>query len=806
MMRGSNRGRGAGSVTNGTRADANTPSRGSIKEKAKVLEIVHTKPAEINSKKGTVGRAIDLKTNHFPVKKGKHFVFQQYYVAFIPDVEIPIVRKALIREHKKVLGGYLYDGVSTIYLTKSLEKDTTDFAGKLKDDSLVKITVKKTMSLITATDGRVLQLLNLILRRSMEGLKLQLVGRNLYDAGAVIKLKDLNLQLWPGYITSIRQHENGILLCCELDHKVMRIETAYDILRQCLNNSRNAKDDFMKQMIGTTVITGYNNESYRIDDVDWNSTPASTFITKNGPVSYKEYYKKRYNIEIFDVKQPLLISKPRARELRAGQSELIALIPELCNVTGLTDEMRKNYNLMNAVAVHTRLNPQDRVKRLLDFNQRLQKTAASTEVLQEYNVDLSKELIQLKGRVFPPEKIYFGNKKEAVMDQRAEWTQTFRSCKLFTNKKLTNWFVVTPTKIDGKAQVFVAKMIEAGKGMGFIMDPPVWKKIDQDRNEDYIRGLNDVINKDPKLIMIVVTNDRADRYAAIKRKLCIDSAIPSQVVKLRTIDPKNIQGLMSVATKVAVQMFTKIEGVPWMISLPLNGLMTVGFDVTHDTRDRSKSYGAFVATMDIKTSSRYFSTVESHTNGEELSNNIGISMIKALRVYKETHNTLPERILIYRDGVGDGQIKHVHEFEVLDLKRKIKAAYGEAKTPLFAFVLVSKRINTRIFTMDNMNPPVGTVVDDVITLPERYDFFLVSTGCRTGTVSPTSYNVINGCLGLQPDKFQLLTFKMCHLYYNWSGTIRVPAVVQYAHKLAFLVGQYLHQAPSNLLEKQLYFL
>lgn len=220
--------------------------------------------------------------------------------------------------------------------------------------------------------------------------------------------------------------------------------------------------------------------------------------------------------------------------------------------------------------------------------------------------------------------------------------------------------------------------------------------------------------------MIVVTNDRADRYAAIKKKLCIDRAIPSQVIKLRTIDPKNVQGLMSVATKVAVQMFTKIEGVPWMISIPLTGLMTVGFDTTHDSRDKSKSYGAFVATMDLKTSSRYFSAVESHSNGEEMSKNMGISMIKALHVYKSTHNALPERILIYRDGVGDGLIKHVHEVEVMDLKRKIKAAYGEAKkTPLFSFIIVSKRINSRIFTKNNMNPPVGTVVDDVITLPER---------------------------------------------------------------------------------------
>lgn len=88
----------------------------------------------------------------------------------------------------------------------------------------------------------------------------------------------------------------------------------------------------------------------------------------------------------------------------------------------------------------------------------------------------------------------------------------------------------------------------------------------------------------------------------------------------------------------------------------------------------------------------------------------------------------------------------------------------------------------------------------------RYDFFLVSQSVNQGTVSPTNYNVIHDNMGLPPDRLQQLTYKMTHLYYNWSGTTRVPAVCQYAHKLAFLVGQFIHQSPSNVLERQLYFL
>jgi aubergine-like protein len=73
-------------------------------------------------------------------------------------------------------------------------------------------------------------------------------------------------------------------------------------------------------------------------------------------------------------------------------------------------------------------------------------------------------------------------------------------------------------------------------------------------------------------------------------------------------------------------------------------------------------------------------------------------------------------------------------------------------------------------------------------------------------VSPTHYVVIYDNSKLKPDYMQRLTYKMTHLYYNWPGTIRVPAPCQYAHKLAFLVGQSIHKDPSLELADKLYFL
>merc|ERR1719443_1413145 len=154
-------------------------------------------------------------------------------------------------------------------------------------------------------------------------------------------------------------------------------------------------------------------------------------------------------------------------------------------------------------------------------------------------------------------------------------------------------------------------------------------------------------------------------------------------------------------------------------------------------------------------------------------------------------------IIMYRDGVGDGQIPYVKDTEVDQIESCFKAAGMEDFK--FTYIIVSKRIMTRYFTgagNTSDNPHSGTIVDDVITLPERFDFFLVSQSVRQGTVNPTSYNVIRDTSGLKP----------AHLYYNWPGTVRVPAPCQYAHKLAFLVGESLHQQPSEKLEDVLYCL
>lgn len=76
------------------------------------------------------------------------------------------------------------------------------------------------------------------------------------------------------------------------------------------------------------------------------------------------------------------------------------------------------------------------------------------------------------------------------------------------------------------------------------------------------------------------------------------------------------------------------------------------------------------------------------------------------------------------------------------------------------------------------NPLPGCVIDHTITRRHMYDFFLVPQSVRQGTVSPTHYIVVHDSANFAPDILQRLSFKLCFLYYNWPGTVRVPACCQ----------------------------
>ncbi|XP_076644828.1 aubergine isoform X1 [Halictus rubicundus] len=775
--------------------------RGALRGRRVIPPEIHTRPSHLVTKKGTTGQPVNLQANYFKLLATTDWCLYQYRVDFAPEEDRTIVRKGLLRLHKESVGAYVFDG-TVLYTSRRLPDKMELWSVRQSDEQKIQITIRLVGDMVKG-DQHYLQFFNIIMRKCLGLLKLQLVGRDYFDARSKVEIRDFRLELWPGYATSIRQHEDQILLCAEITHKVMRQQTLLDILNDCYQEStRDYKKIFQERTIGLVVLTDYNNNTYRITDIDFDTNPSSTFQLRNGEsVSYKDYYKNKYQIRIRNDSQPMLVSRLKPRERRAGQTEIVYLVPELCRATGLTDSMRSDFHLMRALGEHTRVAPKSRIDKLMVFNRRVRSESAIVQELGNWNLKLDDRLVDIPSRILQQEAILFaGGTRKASAGQFADWTRELQNKHMYNTIQLNNWVVICVNRMRREVERFIQILQEVAQPMGCrFATPRIWD-IQDDRSNTYSDILERIMSSsNPELIYCVVSNNRADRYSAIKKKCVVDRPVPSQVFLAKNLS-KNAK---SVATKVAIQLACKLGGAPWSVELPPIKLMVVGFDVCHDPNDKSRDYGAMVASLDDPLT-RYFSAVSAHTSGEELSNEFSVNLSKALHSYRNTNKCLPSHIVIYRDGVGEGQVAHVYEHEVEQIKSKLKSIYGETQVKM-AFVIVTKRINTRFFYNSN-NPPPGTIVDDVVTNPLRYDFFIVSQSVRQGTVSPCAYNVIADSTGWRADQLQRITYKLTHMYYNWSGTVRVPAPCQYAHKLAFLVSQFIRRPPSSQLQDLLYYL
>jgi len=299
------------------------------------------------------------------------------------------------------------------------------------------------------------------------------------------------------------------------------------------------------------------------------------------------------------------------------------------------------------------------------------------------------------------------------------------------------------------------------------------------RNRD-----KDIEKNSPDFVLFITPNSNdKEAYREIKILCTHTLKVPSQVVSERNLT--NPKKFLPVAVNVARQMAVKLGKCPWV--MPFNtstkGTMVFGLDVCHTT-PINKSIVGMVASLD-DTFGKYLSDFIVQDRGKEIVENLRPFVKKALEKYKKKRGSFPKNVLFLRDGVGDGQLMYVYDVEMTAIHDVIKDISPDTK---LTFVVVKKRIRTRLFS-NGMNAIPGTVVDSVITHPKWYDFFLVSHETRNGTVSPTHYNVLLDDIKWPKTELQSFIYLLCYQYYNWDGSISVPAPCQYAHKMAFLYGR-----------------
>lgn len=218
--------------------------------------------------------------------------------------------------------------------------------------------------------------------------------------------------------------------------------------------------------------------------------------------------------------------------------------------------------------------------------------------------------------------------------------------------------------------------------------------------------------------------------------------------------------------------------------------MLIGIDVCHKPK---KSIVGIVGTIS-QSMMQYSSQYIIQDKGQEIVDNLGPALEKIFQTYREHNNgENPDHIFVYRDGVGDSMRNLVLEKELPTFSKLINKLYNTARPPKLTLIIVNKRISQRFTATDPtsgkiMNPCPGTVIDTKVVNKEAssicYDFYLVPQNATQGSVTPTHFFVAFDDSGLKKNVIEQFTYNLCYAYFNWAGSIKVPAPCMYAHKIA----------------------
>jgi len=770
--------------------------------------LLRTRPATCVTSVGTVGTPVKVLCNYFSVLNQPDWKLYQYRVDYIPNIESKRLRIALLKDHEQTLFPHskAFDG-TMMFTTTLLRDDPTEITAQTRhDNSIITIRIRRTNEIVSSSPDFV-HIFNLVFRRCLKhyGMKQLGVDRNYYDMNRKIEISQYNLELINGFTTAISNYENRLLLCAELTHKLLHKTTVFNLMREAYNSDpQGFRETCTARCVGRIVMTKYSDKTYQINDINWDATPMSTFDYRGEQITFVDYYKKQYNIEIRERNQPLLSILPSKRDVRRGQTRPMLLVPELCILTGVDEAMRNDFRFKKAVDEYTKVGPAERCKRLTNFISTFNANPKVQDELNSWQINFDSNPCQITARVLPADLLLFGDNKTKQLDHKADWSNEIKG-RVLKPVNINEWLIVFPRTKSGSAESFAMCYAQTIRSMGINANEPYPIQIPQDTPDAYVNALKANIKPSTQMVVCVVSSKRKDRYDAIKRVCCLELPVPSQVVTSQIVDDERKR--RSVVTKIALQMNVKLGGELWATSIPIKDLMICGIDTYHDSANKKKSVCAFIATSN-EAKTRFFSRATLQETHQELSSNYTVTVKSAIENYRRVNGKLPEKIIIYRDGVSDGQLRSVVDNEIPQIIKAFEMVETNYK-PLMAFIVVKKRISARFFALqgnDLVNPPCGTVVDTVVTRSEWFDFYLIPQSASQGTVNPTHFNIIHDTIGLKAEHYQRMSFKLSHMYYNWPGTIRVPAPCQYAHKLAFLVGQSLHREHHQVLCDKLYYL
>ncbi|CCD51625.1 similar to RNA interference and gene silencing protein (Qde2) [Botrytis cinerea T4] len=560
------------------------------------------------------------------------------------------------------------------------------------------------------------------------------------------------------------------------------------------------------------------------------SKPASTL---DKYITVYDYFKSKYPNVVLDPKFPVVNVGNNLNPSYLPVEACIIKPGQIVKKALLGDQTRMMLDFANRRPEPNAMSIVTSGKQVLGLNTK------DNPLLSKFGVQVGNSLITVQGRVLPPPAINYKDRRLAPMKTTPrDGSWNMRDTRFHTCGDLGSWtyMVVESDKRGARwnhddaartVEQFRIHLQGAGIGVkgwiGKAAPTPKHKDGNEAATSAAIGNVFRMMStapgiKKPNFLLCILPVDDVMLYNTIKRFGDTKAGIHTVCVQYSKFTKGDPQYFGNVALKFNLKAGGINQTIDKLGIINEGKTMVVGIDVTHPSpgsKDTAPSVAAMVTSTD-KLLGQWSGVCRLQDKArQEMVSDLEPMLIRQLDIWQRKNKILPDNILIYRDGVSEGQYNLSLEEELPKIRnacrQKYPADYTKRSLPRISIIVCGKRHHTRFYPKDTdsadskSNCPAGTVVDRGVTESRNWDFFLQPHQSLMGTARPCHYFVILDEIfrsqkvkaphTTSADSLEELTHNMCHLFGRATKAVSLCPPAYYADLLctrmrAYLADQY----------------
>ncbi|KAE9464426.1 hypothetical protein C3L33_03652, partial [Rhododendron williamsianum] len=644
----------------------------------------------------------------------------------------------------------------------------------------------------------ILQGMDLVMKENPSSQRIS-VGRSFYSR-QFRQSDDLGcgIAAFRGFQQSLKPTSQGLALC--LDHSAMAFYKHMPVVDflmehvwgfQEVNDVGKKKRDVVKALRGLSVYVTHRNtkQKFPVAGLSKDSARDISFTLENHEppreTGLVEYFWEKYNKEILYDDIPGQ-RYPKEKLHRDDQKRLK-------DISMPTPRERKSIIYEMVQAKDGPCGP-ERGTLLTHCNEPM----TMRNVVRNFGIAVDKNMTRVVGRVLAPPtlklRIPAGNPQVIRVDrERCQWNLTGKS--VMEGKPLKWWALIDFSLFDRcrlNSGRFIQKLRKKCSDLGIPVEEPVVCRFTGMRDLSTVAATQELLDGVVKeanrkcngrlQLFVCVMSEKHDGKKYLKWVSETRIGIMTQCCLVKNANnPKereNDQYLSNLALKINAKLGgSNMELVERLPGFPgEEHVMFIGADVNHPAPRNTTcpSFAGVVATTNWPAVSRYVVRLCAQEHRKEKIVDFGATCLDLVNTYARLNKVKPQKIVVFRDGVSEGQFDMVLNEELQDMK---SAIYEDDYRPTITLIVAQKR----------------TVVDTKIVHPFRFDFYLCSQHGAIGTSKAAHYTVLWDEHNFTSDQIQKLVYHLCFTSARCTKPVSLVPPVFYADLVAFR-GRLYHDA------------